>query len=35
MQREIKAIRAGKSEINPYAATNEAEFFAVVTEYFF
>jgi Mlc titration factor MtfA (ptsG expression regulator) len=35
MQREIAAIRAGKSEINPYAATNEAEFFAVVTEYFF
>ena len=35
MQREIEAIRAGKSEINPYAATNEAEFFAVVTEYFF
>lgn len=35
MQREIEAIRAGKSEINPYAATNGAEFFAVVTEYFF
>jgi Mlc titration factor MtfA (ptsG expression regulator) len=35
MQREIAAIREGKSEINPYAATNEAEFFAVVTEYFF
>ena len=35
MHREIAAIRAGKSEINPYAATNEAEFFAVVTEYFF
>ena len=35
MHREITAIRAGKSEINPYAATNEAEFFAVVTEYFF
>lgn len=35
MQREIKAIRTGKSEVNPYAATNEAEFFAVVTEYFF
>jgi len=35
MQREITAIQAGKSEINPYAATNEAEFFAVVTEYFF
>ena len=35
VHREIAAIRAGKSEINPYAATNEAEFFAVVTEYFF
>jgi len=35
MQREIAAIQAGRSEINPYAATNEAEFFAVVTEYFF
>lgn len=35
MHREIAAIRAGKSEINPYAATNDAEFFAVVTEYFF
>ena len=35
MQREIAAIRTGQSEINPYAGTNEAEFFAVVTEYFF
>ncbi|GAA4365400.1 zinc-dependent peptidase [Hymenobacter saemangeumensis] len=35
MQREIAAIRAGKSEINGYGGTNEAEFFAVVTEYFF
>ena len=35
VQREIAAIQTGKSEINPYAATNEAEFFAVVTEYFF
>ena len=35
MHREMAAIREGKSEINPYAATNEAEFFAVVTEYFF
>ena len=35
MHREIAAIRAGRSEINPYAGTNEAEFFAVVTEYFF
>ncbi|SHJ26444.1 hypothetical protein SAMN02745146_2671 [Hymenobacter daecheongensis DSM 21074] len=35
MAREIEAIRAGKSDINPYGGTNEAEFFAVVTEYFF
>ena len=35
MQREIAAIRAGRSEINSYAGTNEAEFFAVITEYFF
>ena len=35
MQREIAAIQTGKSEINPYATTNDAEFFAVVTEYFF
>lgn len=32
---EIEQIKAGKSEINPYAATNEAEFFAVAAEYFF
>jgi Mlc titration factor MtfA (ptsG expression regulator) len=35
MHREIEALRANKSDINPYAGTNEAEFFAVVTEYFF
>ena len=35
VQREIAAIQAGRSEINPYAGTNEAEFFAVVAEYFF
>ena len=35
MHREIVAIREGGSKINPYGATNEAEFFAVVTEYFF
>jgi Mlc titration factor MtfA (ptsG expression regulator) len=32
---EIKLIRAGKSDIDPYGATNESEFFAVVAEYFF
>ena len=35
MARELAAIRAGQSEINPYAGTSEAEFFAVVNEYFF
>ena len=35
MHREIETIRAGKSEIDEYAGTSEAEFFAVVTEYFF
>lgn len=33
--REIKLIRLGKSDIDPYGATNEAEFFAVASEYFF
>lgn len=32
---EIQRIENGKSDINPYAITNEAEFFAVVSEYFF
>lgn len=35
MQKGIKDIAEGRSEINPYGATNEAEFFAVVSEYFF
>jgi MtfA peptidase len=35
MQAEMKKIMAGRSDINPYGATNEAEFFAVVSEYFF
>ncbi|WP_240336894.1 M90 family metallopeptidase [Rufibacter psychrotolerans] len=35
VDRKIKQIRKGESDINPYAATNEAEFFAVSTEYFF
>jgi Mlc titration factor MtfA (ptsG expression regulator) len=35
MQRELAAVRAGHSDIDPYAGTNEAEFFAVVNEYFF
>lgn len=35
MHKNIKAIQEDKSDINPYAATNQAEFFAVVAEYFF
>lgn len=35
MHQEIRRIQEGHSDINPYAATNEAEFFAVVSEYFF
>ena len=35
MQRELGAIRAGHSDIDAYGGTNEAEFYAVVNEYFF
>lgn len=35
VQGEIQSILEGKSQINPYGATNEAEFFSVVSEYFF
>lgn len=35
VRRKMEEIEAGKSDINPYALTNEAEFFAVATEYFF
>lgn len=35
MSEEIKKINANKSDINPYGATNQSEFFAVVSEYFF
>lgn len=31
----INAIKEGNSDINPYGATNKAEFFAVAAEYFF
>lgn len=31
----IKTIRSGRSDINPYGATSEAEFLAVISEYFF
>lgn len=32
---EIKSIKTGDSDINPYGATSESEFFSVVSEYFF
>ena len=35
MQKEIKKIRADRSDINPYGGTSEVEFFAVAAEYFF
>lgn len=35
IHQEIANIESNKSDINPYAITNEAEFFAVVSEYFF
>jgi len=35
MHQNILEIVKGKSDINPYGATNQAEFFAVVSEYFF
>lgn len=35
IKEETDRIRRGKSDINPYAITNNAEFLAVVSEYFF
>jgi Mlc titration factor MtfA (ptsG expression regulator) len=35
IHQEIHKIEAGKSDINPYAVTNEAEFFAVVCRILF
>jgi Mlc titration factor MtfA (ptsG expression regulator) len=35
IHQEMRRIEKGKSDINPYALTNEAEFFAVASEYFF
>ena len=35
MRRKMTEIEAGRSDINRYALTNEAEFFAVTSEYFF
>ncbi len=35
IKKEMRKIETGKSDINPYALTNNAEFLAVVSEYFF
>jgi Mlc titration factor MtfA (ptsG expression regulator) len=35
IKKEMQYIRSGESDINPYAITNNAEFLAVVSEYFF
>jgi Mlc titration factor MtfA (ptsG expression regulator) len=35
IQKKIEEIADNKSDINPYGATNKAEFFAVISEYFF
>ena len=35
VRRKMDEIRRGKSDIDPYGLTNEAEFFAVASEYFF
>ncbi|MES2777847.1 MAG: M90 family metallopeptidase [Bacteroidota bacterium] len=35
IHKNIQAIRENNSDINPYGATNESEFFAVASEYFF
>jgi Mlc titration factor MtfA (ptsG expression regulator) len=35
IHQEVELIEKGKSDINPYGATNEAEFLAVAAEYFF
>ena len=35
VRRKMAEIEAGTSDINRYALTNEAEFFAVISEYFF
>ncbi len=35
VRRKMNEMERGDSDINPYGLTNEAEFFAVATEYFF
>jgi Mlc titration factor MtfA (ptsG expression regulator) len=35
VHQKIKEMKARNNDINPYGATNEAEFLSVVSEYFF
>ncbi|MEP6676083.1 MAG: M90 family metallopeptidase [Ferruginibacter sp.] len=35
LRKNMEEIAEGRSDINPYGITNQAEFFAVVSEYFF
>ena len=35
MHEEIQKIKKGESDIDPYGASSESEFFAVASEYFF
>ena len=35
MHEKLKEMNEDRTDINPYGATNAAEFFAVVSEYFF
>ncbi len=35
VRREMEEMAQGRSDLNPYGLTNEAEFFAVASEYFF
>jgi MtfA peptidase len=35
IHQEMQQVKSGKSDINPYGTTNEAEFLAVAAEYFF
>jgi len=35
MHKNIQSIMSNESDINPYGASNQAEFFAVISEYFF
>lgn len=35
LESEMKKLKDGNSDINPYGSTNNAEFFSVISEYFF